>query len=187
MSGAFHRLLKNPDTYAALVRAQDREGRMRVVAHARRYSIDQLDEAVRRVPTVPPRIAELYVAQGKPVPTWNLDDNDQAVEFCLALKQHKPTVAELDMALLLRTCVLAEEVGDVLPVAHARSGERIAISYAENASKDRKVTAAQKRRIKSFYADRVRNGEKYGAIKALMAELDLSRPTINAVISRKKK
>ena len=96
-------------------------GRLSVVAAIRANVIAQLSDLAKRVPVVPPRLNPSYLAQGKPVPTWSLDSDDQVIEFCLTARQmaSKDELRALD---LLRACVAAKEHGDVAPLADEALG-----------------------------------------------------------------
>lgn len=130
----FRPLMVDPHVEAALQQAWDRDARMRIVEDQREAAIRRLADAVRRVPAVPERIADRYRAEGRPVPQWNLANDDDAVRFTLALPRRDPTPDESEAARLLRACVLALEHGDVEPFAGLRE-------LAEHRAASERVTA----------------------------------------------
>jgi len=69
-----------------------------------------------------------------------------------------------------------------LALESAERNARFSKRQRINASHPRKVSADQKARIRRAYNDMVNAGDKYGAIKALQREYDLSRGTIAKIL-----
>ena len=65
-------------------------------------------------------------------------------------------------------------------------GRKHRTSQSKIASEPRKVTPATRKRILSQYEQRVRDGDKYGAVKALAAQFSVSIGTIHNIIKPKK-
>ncbi len=57
------------------------------VQRVRLHTIARLADAARRVPRDNPRILAEFAARGLPAPAWRLDNDDDAVEFTLALRE----------------------------------------------------------------------------------------------------
>lgn len=64
----------------------------------------------------------------------------------------------------------------------ARKGKAYSEAQADRASTPRKLDEHDRRRVLALYAERVRNGEKYGAIKALATQLGVDRKTIGTIL-----
>lgn len=68
---------------------------------------------------------------------------------------------------------------------HAEAYLRYRSAQADRARGSGKLTEAAKERIRSQYACRVRDGQKYGAIKAIARALDVSEKTVSAIVRPK--
>lgn len=181
----FGPLLDDADLRAALLQASGKARRMQLVNAIRADTVELLQPLAARVPVVPDRIASIYVAQGKARPAWDLNNNEQAVEFTLAAGDHA-TPSEKRLLGRLRACVAASEAGDVPPIADERLGAADR-EQKRTAGKAGKLTDSQKKRIVAKYQERVRNGQKYGAIKALAAEFKVSDKTISNTLETLRK
>jgi hypothetical protein len=110
--GSTAHLFLHPNYHSLLRQAGSQTARMTMVENLRKGAINALAEAVKRVPVEKPSIVEAYTAKGLR-PVWMLDDNDDAIRFCFALKGCNPTPAELEASNVLHACVTAQEAGDV--------------------------------------------------------------------------
>lgn len=97
--------------------------RMAVVKTLRLHATMILTDAIKRIPVEQPQIIAAYKAKGIDL-VWVLNDNDDAVRFWLTLPSHDHTPAEKEAADLLRSCVAADEFGDVPEFAIMRLGEK---------------------------------------------------------------
>ena len=119
----FFAITSNPHFAVVLRQCRTREQRMEVVQNLRVDASHQLAVLAARVPRVPEHLSERYRARGIST-AWNLGDDEQAIEFTLAMQQHHPTAPEIDAAAVLRACVAANEAGDVVPIANELAGMR---------------------------------------------------------------
>lgn len=71
-------------------------------------------------------------------------------------------------------------IRNVMPLA--RQGARASKAQSDRAKGPRALTPAQQDRVRRRYNERVANGEKYGAIKALASEFDVSQTTIKTTL-----
>lgn len=188
-----HVFLSDPVIAARMSEMWTPAARLKFVAELRSQAAVRLRDAAARIPLASGRVLAEYEKRGM-VPTWRLDigadgnyHNDEAVGFCLLLKEHSPTPSEKAAAQLLRACIFAQESGDVPFFAEVGQAAKQSEANARNRTNFRKLPAEQRRRIFRVYRDRVANGEAYGAIKALAAQFDVSRTTIENIIREEKK
>lgn len=144
---------------------------MKIVRSIREHTIKALSAAIERVPMAPERIVDAYRAKGMLLPQWDLADDEQALLFAFALRDYAPTPEELRSADLLRACVAAEELGDVPAFADQQLGR----DHREGQRLKGAQTGAPKNvreRAAKLYWDRVRNGQTYGALKAISESIE---------------
>ena len=179
-------LFRHPTFSGLLGGADSSVQRMEIVKMARLHATMILNEAVKRVPAEHPRIIAAYKAKGINL-VWVLDDNDDAVRFWLTLPSHDHTPAEKEAADLLRSCVAADEFGDVAEFRNMQLGINQFAANRSNGGMSGKLTAGSKKQIGKAYWDRVANGEKYGAAKFLAGRYDVSETTIHTIVKKYKK
>lgn len=188
-----HVFLSDPVVAGMMAELRTTEARLKFVAELRSRAAFVLRDAAARIPVVSGAILAEYEKRGI-VPSWCLDigadgnyDNDQAVGFCLLLKNHNPTATEKAAAQLLRACIFAQENGDVPFFAQVQQAAKQSRANAGNRTNAWGVPADQRSRIFRIYQDRVANGTAYGAIKDLAARFEVSRTTIENIIRAEKK
>lgn len=71
-------------------------------------------------------------------------------------------------------------------IPHVEADLRHRRSQAERASQGGKLTERERRRMVEQYALRVRDGQRYGAIKALAAAFDVSERTVRSIVAPKR-
>jgi hypothetical protein len=81
--------------------------------------------------------------------------------------------------------LLKRQQEDQVLIPHVEADLRYRSAQADRARGSGKLTEAAKERIRSQYARRVRDGQKYGAIKAIARALDVSEKTISAIVRPK--
>lgn len=64
----------------------------------------------------------------------------------------------------------------------ARKGKTYGEAQADRASTPRKLDEHERQRVLALYAERVRNGQKYGAKKALATQFGVDRKTISTIL-----
>lgn len=129
-------LVRHPTFSGLLGGAESSAQRMEIVKMARLHATMTLNEAVKRIPVEKPSIIAAYKAKGKNL-VWMLGDNDDAVRFWLTLPSHDHTPEEKEAADLLRSCVAADELGDV---------PEFKLMHAARAAEEQRTSASKKMR-----------------------------------------
>ena len=130
MMNVFHPFLSDPHV-ATLFRQWGKKRHMELVASLRKRAISLLSEVVKRVPRETPRIVALYRTKGIEL-TWDLEDDETAIMFSIAVHTHSLSPDEMYLVALLRACVAADQAGEVKPLvdmwqgAEMRGGRKLA-------------------------------------------------------------
>lgn len=124
----------------------------------------------------------------------DLADNDRAVVAYLLLDKSDAERSEKKAALLMRLCIAVEEqpaardplvpklVLALRDMEHAKASQQ----QRDRALQGGTLTEEQQRRMRDQYAHRVRDGQKYGAVKALARAFGVSERTVHDVVKLKR-
>lgn len=176
----------DPQCRQLLQAASTAAERMVLVSRFRAHATLLLAEATARVPVEKQTIIDAYRAQGKEL-KWMLNDNEDAIRFCLTLPANNPTAIESGAAVLLRGCVAADEIGDVPEFRALRTGANQLRANRANGAKSGKLSAKSRASIAKRHQFLAENGDKYGATKLLAREHKVSRTTIQKIVKSHKK
>lgn len=103
-------------------------------------------------------------------------------ECALRFASEDPAIHEDGRARIEAVCNLIGEHLDL-----QLWNQTLAAVNKENASGGRRLSEQQERRLYDRYLERCRNGDKYGALKALSAQFETPLSTVKDIIERQKR